>query len=246
MVAGIEPLLTAMYSFYNTLFQPLLAIGPYASLGFFSAVLAGLFSVIYWYLLDIERADEIKEKLSDRQEKMKEARSNGKSDKASEHMQKTMELNQRLMKLNIKPMIATMVFVALIFPWLGTTFSPAVELTETSENTFQGNLSYAGQTVPLSVDNSTQPATVSVNGEDSHEGDTLNALGIEWEIKRFGQKKGGFLSSGGDGAILKLSAKFVDLPFSIPLAGSALNWLGFYIIIAMPLTYLFRKILGVA
>ncbi|MFB6190178.1 MAG: EMC3/TMCO1 family protein [Candidatus Nanohaloarchaea archaeon] len=244
MAAGIQALLTAMYGFYNAIFQPLLALGPYAALGFFSAVLAGLFSLIYWALLDIERADEIKDKLSRHQEKMKEARSNDNGDKASEHMQKTMELNQRLMKLNIKPMIATMVFVALIFPWLGATFSPTVKMNQT-DGKYKGELEYAGQTASIVVDNSTSPATVSAGDSTAQIGEELQALGMTWEIKYFGEKKGGMLSSG-RGTVLKLSAKFVQLPFSIPFAGDALNWLGFYIIIAMPLTYIFRKILGVA
>lgn len=243
MAAGIQALLTAMYGFYDAIFQPLLATGPYVSLGFFSALLAGLFSLIYWYLLDIEKADEIKDKLSEHQEKMKEARSNDNGDKASEHMQKTMKLNQRLMKLNMKPMIATMVFVALVFPWLGHTFSPAVPLEEV-DGTYQGELAYAGNTATLQVDNSTSPATITADNNSAKIGETVKILGIEWETKHFGERSGSFLSSGG-GTVLKLSAKFVDLPFSIPLAGSALNWLGFYILIAMPLTYLFRKVLGV-
>jgi uncharacterized membrane protein (DUF106 family) len=245
MAAGIQALLTAMYGFYNAIFQPLLALGPYAALGFFSAVLAGLFSLIYWALLDIERADEIKDKLSNHQEKMKEARSNDNGDKASEHMQKTMELNQRLMKLNIKPMIATMVFVALIFPWLGATFSPGVDLNQTNGN-YTGELEYAGQAATVTVDNSTEPATISAGESTAKIGEELQTLGMTWEVKRFGEKKGGFLGGGGEGTTLKLSVKFVQLPFSIPFAGNALNWLGFYIIIAMPLTYIFRKVLGVA
>lgn len=245
MAAGIQAVLTAMYGFYDAIFQPLLAAGPYVSLGFFSAVLAGMFSLIYWYLLDIEKADEIKDRLSEHQDKMKQARSNDNGDKASEHMQETMRLNQRLMKLNVKPMIATMVFVALIFPWLGHTFSPAVNM-EKADSVYQGELNYAGKTAQLEVDNSTSPATVNIGDSSSQVGKTINALGVEWELKYFGQKSGGFLKPGGEGNVVKLSAKFVDLPFSIPFAGNALNWLGFYILIAMPLTYVFRKLLGVA
>jgi len=243
-MAGIQALLTAMYGFYNTLFQPLLSIGPYVSLVFFSTVLAGLFSLIYWFLLDIERADEIKDKLSEHQEKMKEARNNEESEKASEHMQKTMKLNQRLMKLNIKPMIATMFFVALIFPWLGNTFSPAVELDQVENNLFEGELSYAGNTQVIQVENSTDTQTVIVDDQKVELGSVITAHGMEWETRRFGES-GGFISSG-EGHVLKASAKFVDLPFSLPYIGGALNWLGFYVLIAMPLTYTFRKFLGVA
>jgi uncharacterized membrane protein (DUF106 family) len=244
MAGEIEPILLTLYSFYNVAFQPILAMGPYVALGFFSACLAGLFSLIYWYMLDIEKADKIKEKMNKYQEKMKEARKNENTEEASEHMQKTMELNQKFMMLNMKPMIGTMVFVALIFPWLGATFAPTIPLEQTAPDTFTGNLTYAGQTVPLTVVNQTN-TTVSTDGQEAAVGGSINVHGIRWDVARFGEHNGGIFAAP-KGTILKLNAHFVDLPFSIPLAGDALNWLGFYIIIAMPLTFIFRKLLGVA
>lgn len=245
MAGEIEPILMILYSFYDTVFHPILAMGPYVSLGFFSFCLAGLFSLIYWYMLDIERAEEVKEKISTYQDKMKEARNNDKTDKASEHMQKTMELNQRLMKLNLKPMIGTMIFVGLLFPWLGATFAPAVELTQTGENTFKGNLTYAQRDVPLTVINESGNVTVETGDQTSKIGESITAHGVRWDVKNFKEHNGGIFAEA-KGHILKANARFVDLPVSIPLAGDALNWLGFYIIIAMPLTYIFRKMLGVA
>lgn len=245
MAAGIEAILQLLYGFYNTIFQPLLAAGPYVSLGFFSGVLAFVFSLIYWWLLDIERADEIKEKISEKQEEMKEARKNGESDEASTYMQKTMELNQRLMMLNIKPMIATMIFVGLIFPWLGATFAPSIDLTTQDNQSYTGEWTYAGNTKTVTVVNNTEPR-VELNGDEAKVGESLKAYGVEWDVKKFGEKTGGFFSSS-EGTRLKLNAAFVRLPFKIPVvAGDELNWLGFYILIAMPLTFLFRKLLGVA
>lgn len=245
MAGEIEPILLTLYSLYNVIFQPLLALGPYIALGFFSVSLAGIFSVIYWYMLDIEKAEEVKQKISDYQDKMKQARENDNTEKASEHMQKTMELNQRLMKLNMQPMIGTMVFVALIFPWLGATFAPTIDLNQTADSTYQGNLIYAQQSTPLTVTNDSGGVTVSTDGQTAQVGGEIRAYGINWDITGFKEHKGGIFASP-KGKVLTLNAKFVQLPLSIPLAGEALNWLGFYIIIAMPLTYIFRKLLGVA
>lgn len=243
MVVEIQGLLSTLFRFYNTVFEPVLSLGPYIALAFFSAMLAGVFSLIYWRLLDIEKADKIKDKLSDHQEKMKEARKEDKTDEASEHMQKTMQLNQRLMKLNIKPMIATMVFVALIFPWLGSTYSPGIELTETGDNFYEGEFQYAGNNAPVTVDNSSEELEITIDGEDVEINDRIEKFGITWEVRRFGDKTGFF---SGEGTVLGLSAEFIQLPFSLPYIGPALNWLGFYILIAMPLTFTFRKALGVA
>ncbi len=242
MVLGIEiaPILTALFTFYDTVFQPLLSMGPYVSLGFFSTALAGIFSLIYWWLLDVDRADEIKDKLEHHQDKMKEARQNDKQDKASEHMQKTLKLNQKFMMLNFKPMIATMVFVALIFPWLGATYSPTVDLKTTGNNTFNGNITYAGNTNQLQVENNTRPV-IHYNGENATLHENFHTHGITWEVMDFKQAPE---DSQAD-AKLSVNAVFIPLPGSYPLVGTALNWLGFYILLMMPLSYLFRKALGV-
>ena len=246
MPLGIETILTSLFGFYNTAFQPILGLGPYLSLVFFSACLAAVFSIIYWLLLDIDRNKEIKEKISEHQEKMKDARKNDETDKASEHMQETMKLNQKMMMLNFKPMIATMVFVALIFPWLGATFAPTVELTQQGNNTYTGEFVYNGKSGQLTVVNGTNQ-TVDFDGQQTDIDGSIDAYGVTWDITNFGESGGGFLGTSiASGTILNLNARFVELPFSIPLAGSALNWLGFYIIIAMPLTFIFRKMLGVA
>lgn len=245
-MAAIASFLAGLYGFYNTVFNPILALGPYTALGIFSAALAGLFSLIYWFLLDIEKQKEIKEKINEKQEKMKEARKNNETEKASEHMQETMKHNQKMMMLNFKPMIATMIFVALVFPWLGSTFAPTVELTQQANNTFTGDFTYNGQSGQITVINGTNQ-TVEFDGQQTGIDGSIDAYGVAWDITRFGEAKSGFLGSSlQSGTVLSLNARFVDLPFAIPLAGSALNWLGFYIIVAMPLTFIFRKMLGVA
>lgn len=249
MAGEIAPILTALYSFYNVIFQPLLALGPYVSLGFFSVCLAGLFSLIYWHFLNIERADELKEKMNHHQDKMKEARSNDMTEKASEHMKKSMEVNQELMKENFKPMIGTMVFVALVFPWLGATFAPAVQLEPVQDNqsmqTYKGNFSYANQITEITVQNSSEQTKLIVDNQEALQGESVRIQGFEWAFKGIKEKNPGLFSNK-DGTFATFNGKFVNLPFSLPFIGGALNWLGFYILIAMPLTYIFRKVLGVA
>lgn len=241
MVFGIDTaaLLGPLYTFYNTVFQPMLAMGPYVSLGFFSAALAGIFSLIYWWLLDTDRADKIKDKLEHHQDKMKKARQNDESDKASQHMQKTLKLNQKFMMLNFKPMIATMVFVALIFPWLGFTYSPTVDLQSTGNHSFTGNITYAGQSSQIEVINNTEPV-INYNSQNASLHENFDASGITWEVMGFNQASGDNVD-----AKLNINAVFIPLPGSYPFVGKALNWLGFYIILMMPLSYAFRKALGV-
>ncbi len=240
MLDSIQGLLTVLFGFYDSVFQPLLVASPYYALGFFSVALAGIFSLIYWRLLDIEKQKELKSKLKEQQEKMKEAREEDDTEKVSEHMTKSLELNQRFMMLNIKPMIATMVFVALFFPWLSTTFAPNVQLDDTN-SIYEGEFEYAGQTVPIEVENGEDPVLI-VEDQEIEEGERFDAFGFTWEFANFGDDGGWFH----DGYTARIAGVFVPLPFTLPYIGSALNWLGFYIIMAMPMTYAFRKTLGIA
>lgn len=235
-------ILNSLFGAYNTVLQPLLAQGPYISLAVISATLAGIISLLYWLILDKEERDRIKEKLDKQQEKMKKAQKDDDKD-ASEYMKKSFELNRKFMIVNFKPSIATMVLVALIFPWLGSTYSPAIDMQQTGNGTFQGNLTYAQQQTPIAVDNTTANITVTVDGEQYAIGDKFSEHGIDWRIKNFRYHEGGFTST--EGYKLKTSAEFVPLPIGIPFAGDELNWLGFYIVVLMPLSILFRKLLGV-
>ena len=242
MISAIQSLLAQLFAFYDTVFQPLLAMSPYYSLAFFSVALAGTFSLIYWRFLDIEKQQELKEKLNEQQEKMKEAQDENNTDKVSEHMSKSLELNQKFMMLNFKPMLVTMLFVGLFFPWLGATFSPGVDLQQTN-SAYTGDLEYASETVEIEVHQGNE-TYMNVNEQEVRPGETFDAHGITWEFRSVNEG-GGFFSSG-EGLNAKVSAVFVPLPFSLWYVGGALNWLGFYILMAMPLTFAFRKMLGIA
>ena len=241
MIAG---LLTALYSFYNAVFQPILGMGPYIALGFFSAGLAALFSSIRWWLLDHEKADKIQDKISEHQEKMEEARENDNHEKASKHTKKVFKQNQRFMMLNMKPMIGTMVFVALIFPWLGATFAPTVQLQQTGNTTFEGNFTYAQTQTPITVENTSETIQLQVDNQTAMSGEAVNINGFEWAFKGIKEKTPGMFSST-EGTVATFNGKFVNLPFSLPWIGGALNWLGFYILIAMPMTFALNKALGI-
>ena len=219
-----------IFPFFDVLFQPIVAQGPYLSLAFFSTCLAGIFSIIYWLFLDVERANQIKDKLSEYQDKMKEAQEEGESEKASKHLKKTMKLNQKFMMLNFKPMIGTMVFVALIFPWLGHVYAPNVQL-DNATGLQEGQLEYANQTATVIYDNQ----TLTVDGDEVAVGESVEALGVKWDVSNINEQQG----------TVNFKANFANLPVSLPLVGDSVNWLLFYILMAMPLTYGFRKALGI-
>ena len=241
MIAGI---LQVLYGFYNALFQPILSLGPYLALGFFSAVLAMLFSGIRYWLLDHEKADKIQEKISEKQEKMKEARENDNPEKASKHTKDVFKHNQEFMMLNMKPMIGTMLFVALIFPWLGATFAPTVQLDQANGQMYEGNFTYAQTTTPITIQNTTETTTLQINNQSVEPGQAANINGFDWTFKGIRNAEPGIFSNT-EGPVASFNGKFVPLPITLPWIGPALNWLGFYILIAMPMTLILNKTLGI-
>ncbi len=235
-MSGITAILSPLFAFYDAVFQPVLAFGPYISLFFFSTLLAALFSVIYWWLLDIERADRIKNKISKYQDRMKEARENDEEEKASEHFKKTLQLNQKFMMLNMKPMLVTMIFVALLFPWLGATYGPTIQMDQINETSFEGTMTFAGQDEVIQAFETEDSMEYRIAGETFTD-NIIRAYGMDWQITSFEKTD--------TGAELRANGRFVDLPVTLPLIGDAFNWLGFYILIVMPMTFAFRKLLGV-
>ena len=244
----ISTILTTLFQFYNTAFQPILQLGPYLSMGIFAAALAALFSLFYYIFLDKEKADRIKEKLNEKQEKMKEAREDDSDEDPGEYMQEMLELNQKFMLTNFKPMIATIFFVALIFPWLSATYAPTIGLTpdDPQNTTLNGELNFANQQTPINIQQQDNTTTITVDGEEFSEGDQINQYGINWRIGEVQQNPGGLTSTTTEPYTVQFAAEFIQLPISLPFAGTALNWLGFYIILSLPLSITFRKLLGVA
>lgn len=234
MVVG-QSLMHPLFGIYDQLFMPLLSLGPHVSLAFFSVALAALITVIYWLGMDLEKADEIKDKLDEHQEKMQEAQENG--GEVSEHMQEAIRLNTRFMKLNLKPMIGTMAFFILFFPWMNATYAPQIHMNATGNNTFRGQLEWAGSSTPVKVDNTTSEYRVKLGDQSAGYHGYVNAYGVDWQVA-------GLKSD--SPATLNLNAALVHLPFSLPLVGKALNWLGFYFIIVMPVGYAMRKAAGIA
>lgn len=243
----ISSILSTLFQFYDVIFQPLLQLGPHLSLATFAVALAVLFSLIYWKFLDKEKADKIKEQINEKQEKLKEARENDASEKTQEHLADTLELNQKFMLVSMRPMLVTMIFVALIFPWLGATYSPTVPLQQIDNQTYEGNLTFGQQTEEfiLTPHNESGAATVEVNGEEYETGERINTHGINWHVQEYDSDNGGILSTV-EGPTVRFAAEFYKLPRSLPLVGEGLNWLAFYIILVMPLSIAIRKALGVA
>ncbi|MDY6789609.1 MAG: EMC3/TMCO1 family protein [Candidatus Nanohaloarchaea archaeon] len=233
----IFPVFDALFGFAFSIFGKYTA--SLVSLGLFSAVVALLISLTYVVLIDREEYNRIRDKQKELQEKMKEAQDNDNMDKVNEYMKESMSMQKKFFKVSLKPIFASMFIFFLVVPWILHTFVPVVELQQ-ADNGFRGNFEFMGAEMgELKVENRSKGHVLVSKGEEYKVNGELALAGTTWEVENIQLAKNSETT-----AEVKLAFEFVKFPFSIPLIGNSLEWLGFYIITQIPFTIAFRKMLG--
>lgn len=232
----VEPLFP--YTF-DPLFGSLLAVGSpltgaRVTILAVSIALSAIISVLYYLLMDVEQYQEIKEKREELNAKMKEAQDDDNVDEASKHMKEMAGMQKEFFTVMMKPMLVSMVVFFLLLPWMFTTFNPVVSIAPQDGGTYAGTLDYNGEELPFEVDASGN-ATVVVDGEEIRPGEVAMMDDLRWKLQ----------SVDVENEQVKFAAEILPLPVSLPLLGDELGWLGTYILISIPFTFLFRRKLGI-
>ncbi len=119
-----------MFDFYfgllSTVFGPLISV-PAAGIFVLSALVSVVITLFYRFLVDQNLMREIREELRHIQKQMKEAQKND-INKANELSGKMFKLTNKQMMLNMKPMIASMILVFPLLPWIASVFTGPVVL----------------------------------------------------------------------------------------------------------------------
>ncbi len=223
---------------FDPLFAPLLGVGSpltgaRLTIAAVSVVLAGILSIVYYLLMDLEAYQELQDRREELNEKMKEAREEGDMEESKEHMSKMSDLTMDNMKIMMKPMLASMVIFFLILPWMYVTFVPIADLNPV-DNGYTGDIELNGRTMPFEVVNGTEPVVI-VEGEEHAVGDSFTMEDLPWKVKDIDLEN----------RQVRFAAEIVQLPFSLPLVGDELGWLSTYILVVIPFNFLFRKLLGI-
>lgn len=233
----VEPLFPYLF---DPLLIPLLGVGSPLTGARLTVLavaitLAAILSLLYYFLMDLDRYQELQEKRKEMNEKMREAQEDGEMGDVSDQFEQMMDQMMEMYKLMMKPMLVSMVVFFLVLPWMYTTFTPVVELSA-DDGAYSGEFQFNGGSMPLTVETNSEERIV-VDGETYAEGDTLYMDDLPWAVRN--------IQTDDDQASVKLSAQILSFPFSLPLIGNSLGWLGSYIIFILPFSYTFRKLLGV-
>ncbi len=204
-----------------------------------------IISVIYRVFTKPEEIRQLKKDMKFYRDKSKEAQKEKDMKKANEYMSEMMKLSQKQMKYNMKPMFITMGIILILLGFINTAYSGvSVETMQTGETSSMGHFSYAGFNHSLKSERLEEGdirivVDTNDNGDFSDEKGYLNGTIAYIENTNW-------LVSPNEDMNSTTMIMVTKLPFTIPLFGwTYLNWLGWYILVTLPFTWIFRKFLGV-
>jgi len=197
-----------------------------------SIVLSFVLSLIYKVFTNQEKAKEMKEKMDELKKKINEAQKNKNQKDMTKYQNEMLQMSSEQMRMNMKPMIITFAVVIPVFIWLFPALYGSINIE--MDDSLHGTLKYGNMEKSLSIIQE-NPLVISIDNEEKTKGDVI-ALG-EREFTIQGYDKGK--------KMLTLKQIVVNLPFSMPFYGNKLGWLGWYILVSIPMTTVFRKALGV-
>ena len=225
-------------------FDPLLAFVPVIAVTIFAIVILIIINLIYKFLINQQEAKYIKERTKELNEQMKSEQKAGNNEKVKELMSQLMTENSKMMRLTMKPMLVSFIVIILFLPWLSSNFGD--QTTELQNNA--GNITIDDELYFVQLDGD----QVSIEGSAASISFTTSAIE---EDRRFEinnkyyvisyEEKGGFIFTHPEQ--MKFAKVVALLPegVSLPLFGNEFGWLGWYLIVSIPLMILIRKILKI-
>lgn len=238
----------ALAEFFNMIFAPLMAQGDLFAIVSVSLLISFVFSALYLVLVDQQKMKRIKAETKEAQEKMKKAQKEGNDKEIKALFSNSMKLNNEMMKLAMKPIIASMLIFFMIIPWMYANYGDinAKIIDGKGELVYAAVKQNAGH-IPLNETVTVSDNTFIISGKTYTIGNKFDFAGKTWgtsynpDARGFFEK---FRNVPVYGTLTLENARF-NLPFNFPGVGSKIGWLGIYILISIPTTILFRKILGV-
>jgi len=208
------------------LFGFLLTFEPVIATAIFAAIIIIVINVFYRILINQRDAKQLKENVKELNKKMKEEQKAGNTEKVKEIMSDVMKENSRLMRMTMKPMIVSFVIVIVFLPWLAGVYGDMTVATVNGT----GNLTIMNRTYLVEENqNSIKINELNINCTLPCEKAIEN---FDWRIKK-------------ESGNIKFSRAVVRMPFELPVFGYYLGWLGWYILVSIPVMIITRKLMKI-
>lgn len=208
-----------------------LIYNPAVTVFLISACMSLLLALLYKTLTNQEELKEVNESLKEINKDFKEAQKKKDQKELMKLQGKMMEINSKKMKNTMKPMFASFMIVIPVFVFL----LPALfgDIVVELDDSMNGIIEFNGVEKELKIEQ--EPLSFSVGGYEKSTEELINIDEGSFAFKDFSPDEG------------KITFKriAVKMPFSLPIWGYYIGWLGWYILISVPMGIIFRKALGV-
>lgn len=225
-----------LYNLIETIYAPLIEIGPLYAITGISITISLILSLAYKFLVNQSKVKYIRTELKELKTKMNAAKKKGSEKELKTLFNKSLKLNNQQLMLNMKPLLASMVLISLFLPWLGHAYGDI-------------NVKIEDNTGIYRYDKVEESFRITDNSESTLTFDNTDLKPAkDGDIIEIGERSHEVIITKKDNDIksIKFSGYKASLPFTIPIFNkSIVGWLGLYIIISMPTTFLFRKALKV-
>lgn len=209
---------------FEFLFDWLLAFDPAVSVFIFAIIMLIIINFFYRVLVKQDEAKRAKDNIKELSKKMKLEQKAGNLDKSKQYMKESMSENSKVMRMTMKPMLVSFVIVILFLPFLSLVYGD--HLVALNNNT--GNFTIDGKTYDIIKDGN----NLNISNNICATPCVQKLDNINWKI-----------SEGNDN--VKFARILVTLPIPLPIFGDYLGWLGWYILISIPLMIIIRKLLKI-
>lgn len=123
----VEGFIQGYYAILNSVFAPLFSLDPAISVLILCVLVMFILTASKRLIVNQGVLRDIKAQIKEKQKKMKEIKDN--EEERKKVMNEVMSLSNKQMKMNMKPMIISLLIVALILPWMAITFTgPVVDV----------------------------------------------------------------------------------------------------------------------
>jgi len=217
------------------LFNPLLVMNPTIVIIIFSFMILFIINIFQKILVNQEEAKQIKGSIKELSNRMKEEQKQGNTEKANELMKEMMSKNSKMMSMSMKPMLISFIVIILIFPWLSNNYGDKIVLLE--ENKGELNIN----DVVYSVERNGNDIIIN---EESCDSPCVKELdNKQWLIS---YKEAGCFLFFCNPERIEFARIVAFLPVTLPFFGNDLGWLGWYLLISVPMALIIRKLLKIS
>lgn len=195
-------------------------MNPTIAVFLISAITLLIINVFYRILINQDKAGDLKKRVKMLSDESKQHKND--PEKQKEFMKEMMASQRDMMRMNMKPMIVSLIVVAIALPLLAAEFHDVIAPLDATE------IKLNSMIYPLSISEN----TITINDNSCEAPCTLEVGGRSWNLALTNNQVKGYMV-------------VAVLPFSLPIVGSQLGWIVWYIITSVPLAIIIRAAYGI-